>query len=159
MITREKETLIGAIVVAGLALVLATSYGGSGRASVQGYDLTARFNKAEGIAVGSDVRLSGVSVGKVVGQSLDNRYRAVLAMRVNADVQLPDDSAALIQTDGLLGSKFIALQPGGSEANLKPGQEFAATQDSMNVRDLLEMIIDQANAKRASAQKKEGAAR
>ena len=157
MITREKETLIGAGVVGALAIALAISYGGSGRSSINGYDLVARFNKAEGIAPGSDVRLSGVSIGKVVNQTLDGRFRAVVTMRVGPDSKLPDDSAAVIQTDGLLGSKFIALQPGGSETDLKPGQEFSATQDSMNVRDLLELIIDQAKTKRA-ANKKEGAA-
>ena len=149
MITRQRETAIGACVVLFGAIVLAIAYGTGGRASVPGYELSARFNKAEGISQGSDVRLAGVTVGKVVGQTLDDRFRAVIRFRVAPSVQLPDDSAALVQTDGLLGAKFIALQPGGDETNLKPGDELRYTQDSMNVQDLLELIIAQAQAKRA----------
>lgn len=149
MISRRRETVIGAGVVLLGAAVLAFAYGASSRASVPGYELVARFNKADGIALGSDVRLAGVSVGKVVGQSLDDRFRAVIRFRVEADLQVPDDSAALILTDGLLGSKFIALQPGADDTTMKPGEELRYTQDSMNVQDLLEMIIAQGKAKRA----------
>lgn len=150
MISRERETVIGTCVVLVGAAVLAFAYGAGGRAAVPGYDLVARFNKAEGVAVGSDVRLSGVTVGKVVGQGLDDRFRAVIKLRVDSAVQLPSDSDARVETDGLLGAKYIGLRPGGDEANLKPGDEIQFTQDSMNVQDLLELIIAQAKAKRAA---------
>jgi phospholipid/cholesterol/gamma-HCH transport system substrate-binding protein len=153
MTSRDRETLIGAgVLLVGVA-VLVLAYGGAGRASVAGYDLIARFHRADGIAVGSDVRLSGVSVGKVVGERLDHQFRAVVAMRVAPDIEVPDDSAALVQTDGLLGAKFIALQPGGSETNLKPGQELHYTQDSMQLEDLLAQIIAQGKSRRAAEQK------
>jgi phospholipid/cholesterol/gamma-HCH transport system substrate-binding protein len=149
VISRRREAIIGAGVMLLGAAVLAFAYGASNRAAVPGYELVARFNKAEGIGVGSDVRLAGVPIGKVVGQSLDDRFRAVIRFRVAPDILIPDDSAALIQTDGLLGAKFIALQPGADETNMKPGEELRYTQDSMNVQDLLEMIIAQGKAKRA----------
>lgn len=158
MNSRDRETLIGAGVVLAGALILAVSYGGVGRASLPGYDLVAHFNRADGIGLGSDVRLSGVSVGKVVGQSLDDRFRAIITMRMAPNVPVPTDSAALIQTDGLLGAKFIAIQPGADEVDLKPGEEMRYSQDSMNLQDLLELIIAQAKAKRAAANKTGGAA-
>ncbi len=150
MNSRDRETLIGACVVLVGALVLAFSYGSAGRAALPGYDLLAHFNKADGIGLGSDVRLSGVSVGKVVGQALDDHFRAVITIRMAPGVPVPTDSAALIQTDGLLGAKFIALQPGGDEADLKPGDALRYSQDSMNLQDLLELIIAQAEAKRSA---------
>lgn len=156
MNSRDRDVLIGACVVAVGAAILALSYGGVGRSSVPGYDLQAQFNRADGIGKGSDVRMSGVSVGKVVSQSLDDHFRAVVTMRLAPDTPVPADSAALIQTDGLLGAKFIALQPGADEANLKPGERIRFTQDSMNLQDLLELIIAQAEAKRQG--KPEGAA-
>ncbi|MDR3439740.1 MlaD family protein [Telmatospirillum sp.] len=158
MNSRDRETLIGAGVMLAAALVLGLSYGTAGRASVPGYDLVANFNHADGIGLGSDVRLSGVSVGKVVGQSLDTRFRAVVTMRLAPEVPVPADSAALIQTDGLLGSKYIALQPGADETNLKPGETLQYVQDSMNLQELLELIVAQAQAKRSGEDSKGGAA-
>lgn len=150
----EKETLIGAAVVLVGVAVLAFAYdGGVGGAEVKGYDLQARFGRADGINVGSEVRLAGVDVGQVVAQRLDDRFRAVLTLRIARSVKLPEDSAALIETDGLLGAKFVALQPGAEEKELQPGDEIANTQGSMNVAALLEMIISQAKANRGIDQR------
>ena len=147
---RESETALGAAVLAFGALILGLTYGSSGRASMPGYDLVARFNKAEGVSSFTDVRLGGMVVGKVVGQSLDDNFRAVIRIRIDPTLKLPDDTAALIQTDGLLGAKYISLQPGAEDNILKPGDEIQYTQDSVNVQDLLELIIAQAKAKRAA---------
>jgi len=144
----ERETAIGALVILAGAAVLALAYGGHDRRAQPGYELSARFDRADGIGVGSAVRLAGVDVGTVVAQRLDPRFRALVTMRVAPDVQLPADSAALIETDGLLGDKFIALQPGADEKNLSPGSEFRFTQGAMNVADILELIISQAEAAR-----------
>jgi phospholipid/cholesterol/gamma-HCH transport system substrate-binding protein len=146
-----RETAIGGAVLAAAALILALSYSGGGPTKVVGYDLTARFHKAEGISTGSEVRLSGVVIGRVVGEKLDDRYRAVVTLRMTPETRLPTDSSAIIQTDGLLGSKFISLQPGGDETDLKPGDEIRFTQDSLNVNDLLGMIIAEAEARRGGA--------
>ena len=145
-----KEAIIGACVVAVGAGILALSYGTKSEGTL-GYDLKARFAKADGIGIGSQVRLSGVTVGHVVSQWLDDHYRAVVAMRLPPSVRLPVDSAAVIQTDGLLGSKFIALQPGAEDKVLAPGGEFTVTQGSLNLTDLLELIIAQAKDRRGKA--------
>ena len=127
--------------------VLGLAYIGTGSGpAAKGYDLTARFSRADGISTGADVRLAGVSVGKVSEQRLDDHFHAVLTFRVAPGVQIPQDSAALIETDGLLGAKYIGIQPGADDANLKPGEEFHYTQDSVVVEDLLELIIGQARA-------------
>lgn len=158
MVTKggHRDTIIGAIVVVVAALLFALVYAkeDSPRKGVEaGYVLTARFSRADGIAIGSDVRLSGVSVGKVVGQSLAPDYRAILTVRIATNIKLTADTAAAIQTDGLLGAKYIELKPGGDDAVLKPGQEIAYTQDAMVLEDLVDMIIQQAKAKRGYAGK------
>ncbi len=147
-----RETAIGAVVLIAGAAILALSYAGSVDKAMAGYDLKARFAKAEGVNVGTDVRLAGVTVGRVVAQQLDPRYKALLTLRIASGIELPKDSAALIETDGLLGSKFIELQPGADEAALKPGAELQLTQSSMNVNDILELIVSQAKARRAQNQ-------
>lgn len=156
--SRERETLVGGLVLIVGLTVLGVSYAANSRAKIDGYDVVARFNRADGINVGSDLRLSGVSIGKVVDQKLDDRFRAVLTLRVQPGVAIPDDSSALIQTDGLLGAKFIAIEPGGDDAVLKPGQMFQSSQDSVNVMDLLEQIIAQGESRRAKQQTQNEAA-
>ena len=147
---RESETAIGAGVWLLGAVVLIFTYGMGGHSKVPGYELVARFNKAEGISTGTEIRLSGMVVGKVVDQSLDDSFRAVVRFRLDPKLQMPEDTAAVIQTDGLLGAKYISLQPGAEDNMLKPGDELQYTQDSVNVQDLLELIIAQAKAKRAA---------
>lgn len=152
------EITIGAGVTLVGAVLLGLLYSSGGSSAASGYEVVARFNRADGLAVGSDVRLSGMPVGKVVAQSLDEHYRATTTLRLAWEVQLPTDTAAVIQTDGLMGSKFVALQPGGNEQIVKPGATLQYTQDAVVVQDLLEMIINQAKAKRAKDQAQQAVA-
>ncbi|MGE5475060.1 MAG: MlaD family protein [Bacteroidales bacterium] len=151
-----RDTIIGAIVVLVAVVLFGLVYAKEDRpkrGAEAGYLLSARFSRADGIAVGSDVRLSGVSIGKVVEQRLAPDYRAIVTIRIAANIKLTADTAAAIQTDGLLGAKYIELKPGGDDAVLQPGQEIAYTQDAMVLEDLVDMIIQQAKAKRGYAGK------
>ena len=149
---RDRDAMVCAAVLVAGALLLSVAYGrrmvGNGNGNGGGYVVTARFSHAGGIEVGSPVRLSGTKIGKVVAERLDKQYRAVLSLRLVGGVQLPDDTSAAIQTDGLLGPKYIELQPGADETNLKPGGEILYTQDAISLQRLLEMVIDRARAKR-----------
>ena len=158
MAAREenRNILIGAAVLLFVMAGLAAIHINSAHQKSAGYPLLARFNKAEGVMPGTEVRLAGVNVGKVTEQTLDDKFRAVLTLRLASSVKLPTDSNAAIQTDGLLGSKFISLQPGGDEKDLKPGDEIGYTQSSLSLQDLLDMIISQAES--AHGDKKEGGA-
>lgn len=153
----DRDTIIGAVVVLVAAIMLGLIYAkedGPGKNSTDaGYLLNARFNRTDGIGVGSDVRLSGVSVGKVIETHLSPDFRAVTTLRVAANVALTLDTAAVIHTDGLLGAKYIELKPGGDERILKPGGEISYTQDAMVIEELMDMIIEQAKAKRGFAGK------
>jgi phospholipid/cholesterol/gamma-HCH transport system substrate-binding protein len=146
----DRDMVVGAMVLlVGLALFgLAYSVGGKGPATSEGYLLQARFSKADGVAVGTAVRLSGVRVGRVVDLKLDSSFRAITTIQLAPTIGLTADTAAAIQTDGLLGAKYIDLKPGGDEQVLKPGEEIVYTQDAVVVEDLLRMIIDQGRAKR-----------
>jgi phospholipid/cholesterol/gamma-HCH transport system substrate-binding protein len=129
------ETAVGALVIAiaaGFFLYVYTTTGmGKGQA---GYHLTANFKNVEGINVGSDVRLSGIKVGSVVDQKLDPKtFDAKLTFAIDPVVVLPDDTTAKIATEGLLGSKFIALEPGGSETTLADGGELTYTQGALDI--------------------------
>ena len=135
------ETAVGALVIA-IALgffVFMYSTTGVGKGS-GGYHLTAKFKNVEGINVGSDVRMSGIKIGSVTAQSLDSQsYDAILTFAVDPTIKLPDDSTAKITSEGLLGGKFIALEPGGSETLLSDGGTITYTQGAL---DLWALVSD-----------------
>ncbi len=107
-----------------------------------GYNLIAKFDNIEGINSGSDVKISGVKVGTVVEQFLDEKsYRATLKIILKNSVQLPADSSAKISSEGLLGSKFLSIEIGSEEEMLKAGEEIRFTQSSVNFEDLLGKFI------------------
>lgn len=136
------ETLIGAVVLVVAAIFLAFAYTTSGVSAVNGYTLTARFSSVDGLGVGSDVRVSGIKVGTVTGQTLDPAtYQAVVHFTVEPQIKLPKDSSAKIASSGLLGSNFLSIEPGGSETMLKPGGEIRYTQGSVNLMDLIGQAI------------------
>jgi phospholipid/cholesterol/gamma-HCH transport system substrate-binding protein len=103
-----------------------------------GYELKASFRSAEGVRVGTDVRLAGVKVGTVTALDLNpETFFADATLTVRQDLQLPDDSSALIASEGLLGGNFVELSPGGSATNFAPGSEVEDTQGAVSVIALL----------------------
>ena len=136
------ETIMGAVVLVVAGLFLFFAYSSSNVRATDGYELVARFNKVDGLANGSDVRLSGIKVGSVTAQTLDPKtYRAVVHISVESSLKLPEDTTARIQSDGLLGTAYMVLDPGGAEEMLKPGGQILYTQDAINLVDLLGRFI------------------
>jgi len=135
------ETVIGAVVLAVAGLFLYFTYS-TGYQRVEGYDVTAKFNRVDGLGLGSDVRLSGITIGRVVATQLDPAtYLAVIHLRIDSKVKLPVDTAAKITSDGLLGSNYVALEPGGDEKMIADGGQITATQDPVNIVDLVGRFI------------------
>ena len=136
------ETLIGAVVLVVAGFFLYFSYQKADAGMVSGYALTAKFDKVDGVKVGSDVMLAGIKVGTVTDQSLDAvEYLAVLKISLSLDVKLPDDSAIKIASDGLLGGKYLSIDPGGSDEYLEAGDEIRFTQGAVDLTDLIGKAI------------------
>jgi phospholipid/cholesterol/gamma-HCH transport system substrate-binding protein len=88
------------------------------------------------------VRISGIKVGSVTEQSLDPRtYRAVVTLSILPDVSLPADTVATIASDGLLGGKFIKLEPGQDTTMVDKGATLSRTRDYQSVEDLVSELI------------------
>ncbi len=134
------EVLTGGAVLAVAAgfLFYAGQVGGVGVSS-SGFDnYSASFRSAEGIGIGTDVRLAGVKVGSVTEMTLDPAtFRAETSFTLQDDVALPDDSAVVVSSEGLLGGSFLEILPGGSPFNLEPGDEIVDTQSSVSIIQLL----------------------
>tara|TARA_B100000886_G_scaffold334011_2_gene288911 strand:+ start:1471 stop:1911 length:441 start_codon:yes stop_codon:yes gene_type:complete len=103
-------------------------------------EVTATFNKIDGVQKGTPVMISGVQIGSVRKISLNNNFPKVY-MSLKKDLDIPDDSSISIQTDGLFGNKFLMIEIGGSENLLLTGNSFLFTEDSILVEELLEKII------------------
>lgn len=151
-----RHTLIGAAVIAILATLFVLSAGSDGNA-VSSYTLTARFPSVEGIFVDSPVRLAGVDVGRVKDMAYDSAtQRAVLTLEIDAQVELPDDSIAIVTSEGMMGGRFIRLDPGGGMGMLGEGDSIEYTQGSIQFEDLLAKVILAVEKKRQARAAEDG---
>ena len=136
----KLEVIIGAVVLAvafGFIVFLYQSTGLSVSNSKH-YELKADFRSADGIHVGTDVRLAGVKVGTVSDLSLNiETYRAEAELAIENEVDIPEDSALTVTSEGLLGGNFIEIIPGASYDYMEPGDEFLDTQGSVSLISLL----------------------
>ncbi len=132
------ETIIGAIVLSVAGWFLMFAYERTEHSDGAAYELIARFDKIDGLSVGSDVRMSGIKVGRVVKQVLDvETYQAVVYFTMDAGVQLPTDTAAAVASEGLLGGTYLSILPGGMEEYLVGGDEIEETQDAIDLMGLI----------------------
>ncbi|MCI2393997.1 outer membrane lipid asymmetry maintenance protein MlaD [Aliiroseovarius sediminis] len=141
--SHTTEVVTGSMVLAaavGFFLYAGQIVGLSGSGDSHSY--SASFRTADGISVGTDVRLGGVKVGAVTGINLNpETFRAVTSFTVKSDVALPEDTAALVSSEGLLGGSYVELLPGGSPFNLEPGSEIEDTQGSVSLVQLLMKFV------------------
>jgi phospholipid/cholesterol/gamma-HCH transport system substrate-binding protein len=136
------ETLAGAVVLAVALGFLGYAVANTGRSTVSGYPLHARFDRIDGLVVGADVRLAGVKVGSVTTARVDPQtYQADVTFTVQNAVKLPRDSSAEITSDGLLGGKYLSLVPGGDERMLAAGDAVTITQSAVSLEQLLGKFI------------------
>lgn len=132
------------VAVGGVVLVAAVGFlfyisqvagvGGMGRS----YDLTASFRSVEGIIAGTDIRLAGVKIGTVSRIELNpDTFRGDVTLALVDGIIIPDDSAAVIASEGLLGGNFVEIVPGGSLDNFTAGAEIEDTQGAVSLISLL----------------------
>jgi phospholipid/cholesterol/gamma-HCH transport system substrate-binding protein len=132
------ETLIGAVVVAAAVAFLAFAYFRTGAGSLSGYEILAKLPKADGLAVGTDVRLAGIKIGSVTDLTLDPKtYLVTVHMNIRDDIKLPEDSSVLVTQAGFLGGQYLSITPGGDEKLMAAGSYFENAQGSIDVMGLV----------------------
>ncbi len=136
------ETVLGAVVILVAVVFLGFSYSAANVGDVDGYAVTADFTGTGGLSIGDSVQISGVRIGSVTKIELKpDDYRARVTMQVKEDLKLPDDTAALISSESLLGGKYMELQPGASDDMLGPNGHIEYTQAPQNLEQLLGKFI------------------
>lgn len=141
---REKllETVIGFIILTIATVFVIYAQQRAGLREITGYTLMAKFDKADGIRPGTDVKVSGIKVGFVVSARIDPvSYLAVVEMRVDSNLPIPMDSSVSVSTNGLLGGKHLSITPGGDNEMLHHGDEIKYTQGSINLESILSKFM------------------
>lgn len=135
---RTFETIVGAFVLIVAGLFFNYVYHKSSWQNIDGYYLNAKFDRADGMTEGSEVKISGLRVGKVVDVRVDPKtFLAVVRFSVDNKIQLPSDTSAKISSDGLLGGKYLELVPGEEDDRLKPEEEISYTTGAVNLEALI----------------------
>jgi phospholipid/cholesterol/gamma-HCH transport system substrate-binding protein len=136
------ETLTGLVVLIIAAGFVYVAYNSADVEEKSGYSVYASFERADGLNRGSDVKISGIKVGSVTSFEIDPvTYNAKVELRVDDNIKLPDDSSAEIIGDGLLGGKYLAIIPGGSDQYLADKGVIKFTQGSISLEALIGKFI------------------
>src|SRR5438552_1442292 len=136
-----RDFIVGLFVLAGLGALayLSIRIGGFTWSGHGGLKLSAAFDETGDLAIRAPVVIAGVRVGEVTRISLEKNFRAKVDLDLNSSLQLPVDTTASIMTAGMLGNRYIELQPGGDEQLLKTGDRINLTESAV----ILERVIGQ----------------
>lgn len=145
--SRLVEIWVGIFVAAGLAALFMLAMQVSNLSTYsndEGYEISARFEDISGLKVRSPVTMAGVTIGRVNSIDFDQQtFQAVVTLRIEEQYRetLPKDTSASIYTAGLLGEKYVGLEPGGAMKVLAQGDEIKLTQDSLVLEKLIGQFI------------------
>jgi phospholipid/cholesterol/gamma-HCH transport system substrate-binding protein len=136
---------VGIVMVLGIAILAGAifSIGGGLRWLGGTEELTARFQRVNGLQVGAPVHLSGVNIGSVASIQFPSDRRANyvvvrLSIDANAVERVRTDSVAKIESLGLLGDKFLLLTAGSPGAASAEPNALLKSQDPVNYQSLLQ---------------------
>jgi phospholipid/cholesterol/gamma-HCH transport system substrate-binding protein len=107
----------------------------------KGYQISANFENASGLKIGSTVEVAGVEVGRVISIQLTTSNQARVKINVEAGLLVHDDAIASIRTKGIIGDKFVKLSPGSSEKLIPPGGKIINTESAIDLEELLSSYI------------------
>ena len=133
---------LGVIIIAGWFILSVVSKSGKLSNISETTNYIASFNDVSGISVGSNIKLAGVTVGKVLELKLDEiNYSAEMVLGINKKIKIPNDSEIIITSEGLLGGNYVSISPGGSDIFLKANEKFSFTQSSLSLNNLIQKFF------------------
>lgn len=138
------ETVVGFIVIAIAVgfIIIAYQSGNIDARKLDGYNILAQFDRADGIGIGADVRLSGLKIGSVTKMIINPKnYDAEVTLKIDKNYKIPQDSSAEIIGNGLLGDKYVAIVPGAESVYLSNNQKIEFTQSSISLESLIGKFI------------------
>jgi len=138
-----RDFLVGLFMLAGIGgiVYLSVSIGGFSWHGSEGLHVSAAFDETGSLTVRAPVVIGGVRVGEVSAISLGNDFRATVEMNLDPGLKLPTDTSAQIVTAGVLGDRYIELQPGAEEKVLKSGDRISMTQSAVILERLIGQLV------------------
>ena len=136
----SKETAVGIFVVIGLIVItyMAVNLGNVGFIGENTYSLYGKFNTVTGLREGNPVYMLGLEIGRVQKFTMDQENQQVkVEFKINKDYGVYDDAIASIKTEGLIGDKYVAIDPGGGGDLLENGDIITDTNSPTDIMDLI----------------------
>ena len=136
----SKETVVGIFVVIGLLCIayMAVNLGNVGFIGENAYSLYGKFNTVTGLRVGNPVNMLGLEIGRVQKFTMDQENQQVMVeFKINKGYEVYDDAIASIKTEGLIGDKYVAIDPGGGGDLLANGDTITDTTSPTDIMDLI----------------------
>ena len=139
-----RDLIVGIFVLVGLASIgyLSIQMGGLYYSGPSGFKLIATFDEIGDLKPRAAVVIAGVKVGQVVSIELDSILRARCELDIDPSLGLDVETSASIMTAGLLGEKFVALEPGGSDEMLESGEEIDRTVSALSIENLVGKFVN-----------------
>jgi phospholipid/cholesterol/gamma-HCH transport system substrate-binding protein len=136
----HHETVAGLFVLVGLICVgvLTVKLGNVHLWGSDSYPLYARFNSVSGLRIGNSIEMLGLEIGEIAGFTMDQEKSVVVAeLRIRKPIKMYDDAIASIKTAGLIGDKYVSIDPGGAGQLLKPGGMITQTESPPDLGELI----------------------
>jgi len=139
-----RDLVVGLFVLFGLASIgyLSIQLGGLYYSGPSGFKLVATFDEVGDLKPRAAVVVAGVKVGQVVSIELDDMLRARCELDIARELGLDVETSAAIMTAGLLGEKFVALEPGGADEMLESGDEIGRTVSALSIEKLVGKFVN-----------------
>ena len=136
----SKETIVGIFVVIGLASIgyMTVKLGNVSFLGGNMYSLYANFSTVTGLREGNPVNMLGLEIGRVEKFTMDQENQQVLVQfKINKGIEVYDDAIASVKTEGLIGDKYVAVDPGGGGDLLANGDSITDTNSPTDIMDLV----------------------
>jgi phospholipid/cholesterol/gamma-HCH transport system substrate-binding protein len=106
------------------------------------YPLYARFSSVSGLRADSPVEIYGLDVGYIERLTIDKeKQMASVELKIRKGIKIYDDAIASIKTSGLIGDKFVKIDPGGGGDILTPGGTIIDTSSPLDIEDLVSKYV------------------
>ncbi len=140
----SKESAVGIFVIISLICVayLTIKLGKMELVSSGGFNVNAQFSSVTGLKSGADIEIAGVKVGKVKNIKLNaDEAMATVELQFNDGVKVFDDAIASVKTSGLIGDKYISVDPGGAGIELESGDIILDTESAVDIEALISKFV------------------
>ena len=134
------ETIVGIFVFLGLLCIgyMTVKLGNISFLEDASYPVEAKFVSVTGLRIDSPVKVLGIEVGKVEKITMDQEnQKAVVKIKIKKGIKIYNDAIASIKTEGLMGDKYVSIDPGGGGPLIGANGTITETQAPVDIESLI----------------------